>query len=66
MKWIKCSERMPENMIPVLVTNKNGEMFVAEWEVEYENWHLPAAGYYPTHWMPLPEKPLEPRGIREA
>ncbi|WP_105739367.1 DUF551 domain-containing protein [Cronobacter dublinensis] len=57
MEWIKCSERMPEAMVSVLVTGTWFHHAVSFWDggswcdLDYE---LPV-----THWMPLPTPPAE-------
>lgn len=71
-KWIKCSERMPEAGVPVLVL-LSGEIRVAEirWDTPtheetyqpFRYWDDPYDDGQPwevfdiTHWMPLPEPP---------
>ena len=54
--WVACSERMPENMVSVLVTGTWFHHSVAFWDglswcdLDFEQ---PV-----THWMPLPAAPL--------
>ena len=55
--WVKCSERMPELDVPVLVVNQNG----IDLGVIYDgdDWFLADAEREITHWMPLPAPPTE-------
>jgi len=64
MEWIKCSERMPENEDYVLCLNKS-ERF-GNFGAPFVSWHdaegwVGHSNYRPTvtHWMPIPEKPVE-------
>jgi len=70
--WIKCSERMPEPEIPVLIMN-NGDMRIGEirWDYPTHEETYQAFRYWDdpfddgqiwdccdiTHWMPLPAAP---------
>jgi len=57
MKWIKCSERMPENEQTVLVWHGHYEyQEILEWTGK--QWSpLYYSPYRITHWMPLPDPP---------
>lgn len=59
--WIKCSERMPENMADVLVTD--GEDVKSMWwnGTKWDSWDNRYAldSDAVTHWQPLPEPPQE-------
>ncbi|MCH0685641.1 DUF551 domain-containing protein [Escherichia coli] len=56
--WIKCSERMPENMSTVIVSNGTdiGHMW---WDGDnWTSWHrCDSVPEDVTHWMPLPAAP---------
>ncbi|ECC9987772.1 DUF551 domain-containing protein [Salmonella enterica] len=60
-KWIKCSDRMPDDMSDVLVTDgiDVGFMWCAgdEWDSWDKRYALDSDDI--THWMPLPEPPTE-------
>ena len=70
-KWIPCSERLPENNVPVLYVwrSQNGAVSVLHgWHFEIRSlgsaWHQSGMGMHRpdeevTHWMPLPEPPKE-------
>ena len=61
--WISCSERMPEGYADVLVTD--GEHVEVKWWDEsgyWDSWTELNSDIFDdeiTHWMPLPEPPLE-------
>lgn len=58
-EWIKCSERMPEELEDVLVTDGRViEIMYRRFDTWYET-SREAGGIYGkvTHWMPLPEPP---------
>lgn len=59
--WIKCSDRMPEDMADVLVTD--GEEVKSMWwnGDEWDSWvsKYSIDSWDVTHWMPLPEPPKE-------
>ena len=60
-RWIPVTERLPEEMTPVLTWSCPGNfMQTARWDgSEWKNtWNL-ALLRYVTHWMPLPERPKE-------
>jgi hypothetical protein len=71
MKWIKITDRLPNQDQQILCTNDKHEFYTAFYTrnpANYEPWYFdhwdsghccgrePIA---PTHWMPLPEKPQE-------
>lgn len=58
--WISCSERMPDNLIPVMVMYEDGEMWSAMWNgnrwddgTEYPDPHSV------THWREMPAAPKQ-------
>lgn len=57
-QWVPCSERLPDERVPVLVWHSRlgfgGENYVVDGEFEGR----PA----PTHWMPMLDPPLEQGG----
>lgn len=59
-KWIKCSERMPEHLDDVLVTD--GDSIEMKWwdGDDWDSWaerNSNICNDDVTHWMPLPEPP---------
>lgn len=60
-EWIKCSERMPDYFVDVLITD--GEHVELNWwdGVEWDCWAERNSDMRTyddvTHWMPLPEPP---------
>ena len=71
MDWIKCTDRMPPDMEPVIVTvvwrgEKRVETNVYHedgcWKQDYDSMDGGGTDYYSddeiTHWMPMP-KPAE-------
>lgn len=57
--WIKCSERMPEELEDVLVTDGRS---VEVMYLRFSLWYVTSpdsaiCGDEVTHWMPLPEPP---------
>ena len=65
-KWIKCSDRMPEEGNPVLVVSSiGGAVQNNVYECDGRTWCDFRADYNElsmdvfTHWMPLPEPPQE-------
>ena len=58
-KWIKCSEKMPDEMIPVLILTDYGKMDVCRFcDGLWINYMRPQhSDGSVTHWMPLPEPP---------
>ena len=61
-KWIKCSERMPDKFVDVLVTDGiYVEVMWLDcdwyWDSWIESWVVEVDRKNITHWMPLPEPP---------
>ena len=59
-KWIECSERMPEELDDVLVTD--GDNIEIKWwdGDDWDSWverNSNICSDDVTHWMPLPEPP---------
>lgn len=71
MEWIKCSDRMPEEEIEVLIFMDNKFIDVAFYTItKYDNGKIYRmfetgdimGGYEAeriTHWQPLPEPPIQ-------
>ena len=53
--WIKCSNGIPFQNIPVLVVDEIGNVFISYWD-DYEGWNTVSKI---THWQALPEPPKE-------
>jgi hypothetical protein len=64
MEWIRVQERMPPNTVAVLVWCPEREnTYTANWRAPF--WYHFADGgrrmkQMVTHWMPLPDPPLDP------
>ena len=62
-EWIKCSERLPESGITVLVSNNSGAIYTCRRSViERKNLEPDGADFTRerfTHWMPLPCPPKQ-------
>lgn len=61
-KWIKCSERMPDDFVDVLVTDgARVEVMWFDRDGYWDSWVEPRSVTIDsedvTHWMPLPELP---------
>lgn len=54
-EWIKCSDGIPLEHIPVLVADKSGNVFIGVWD-DYEGWDSISTI---THWQSLPEPPKD-------
>ncbi|HBY4775018.1 TPA: DUF551 domain-containing protein [Klebsiella pneumoniae] len=69
--WIPVSERMPPSRHEVLVGRWWGEKprWCCKWatyipghpDAQSSGWLIPGASWTPTHWMPLPTAPQEPK-----
>ena len=56
MTWIKPKDQMPEERIPVLITDVEGMQVVAWWDGSM--WHSENHFWFPRevqYWMPIPE-----------
>ena len=70
-RWIPVSERMPPSRHEVLVGRWWGEKprWCCKWatyipghpDAQSSGWLIPGASWTPTHWMPLPTAPQEPK-----
>lgn len=63
MKWIKCTEELPNDLSAVLVSNGT-IVGVAKYDKPENKWSWYQVGteqidYKVTHWMSLPESPSE-------
>jgi hypothetical protein len=61
MKWINCTDRLPETMDRVLIVTKRKVVKIGELMEMIDGWVTDNDEYidlnYITHWMILPEKP---------
>ena len=58
--WIKCSERMPEKYVDVLVCDSKLNVFISHQRYGYwRDLRVGESRFEVTHWMPLPEPPQE-------
>ncbi|CNF25292.1 Protein of uncharacterised function (DUF551) [Yersinia nurmii] len=69
--WIKCSDRMPESKVGVLVASEpDGKgsrgmkwaTYIPGHPDARGGWLIPGASWEPTHWMPLPAAPEKENG----
>ena len=59
-KWVKCSDRMPVKMVNVLVFDAGGNKFICCQENGFwRDFRVGSSRHEITHWMALPEIPLE-------
>lgn len=63
MKWVKCSDKMPEHMIAVFTwgIDRHGQQGgEVNWYLEPPDaqWCHSIRGIHVTHWMPWPEPPI--------
>lgn len=61
MEWIKCSDRMPDQFVEVLVCTEDGSRYIAALSVQM-NWD--DGDFFDdiqnvTHWQALPKPPTE-------
>ncbi len=56
MKWIPCSERMPEPGVFVLAWDGD-DIAMAEWDKGDDWWLFDGSGWDTTHWCDLPAPP---------
>ncbi|EFT2846262.1 DUF551 domain-containing protein [Escherichia coli] len=58
--WIKCSERMPDKLIPVMVMYEDGEMWSAMWSGQFwdDGCTIPDP-HAITHWREMPAAPQQ-------
>lgn len=62
MGWIGVKDRLPELDGSYIVhSSKSGAVFVAHFWVGHRRWSQKSHNKYITHWMPLPEPPVEHR-----
>ncbi len=71
MDWIRCSDRLPEECVDVLVYRKHNNPISAFLIIDVEGEHLEwrvndwdeseqaLSLSFVTHWMPLPEPPKD-------
>jgi hypothetical protein len=62
MEWISVEDELPVWRQYVLCIDRCGEINVCEYDKPWEDdppaWFSRTFGaFYPTHWMPLPERP---------
>lgn len=68
MKWISINDKLPELNSRVLIIESDGTIEICNYCKSYWNYHKNSIGFlneqdeqpsmcFPTHWMPLPNKP---------
>lgn len=58
-QWIPVKDRLPEDEKPVLVVTKYRRQFVSRYNHRFSGRWQCATNVPITHWMPLPEPPVE-------
>ena len=71
-EWVPVEKELPEEHERVLVTDADGEVYIAEWSKGYDGrirWWGPDFELFTEAWMPLPEpykaSPTEVEGSEE-
>ena len=58
MPWIRPQDQMPEDGIPVLITDVEGLQIVAWYVAGLDMWYSQHFSWFPyevNYWMPIPE-----------
>ena len=60
MEWIKVEDRLPEAGVNVFIYESDGMMEIGEYNVDHWIESIEyRLRYDVTHWMPLPEPPID-------
>lgn len=67
MEWVKCSDKLPEESVPVLTYDPVIDELRVDYILLFEDGEEPYIWgrklidhwYHVTHWMPLPEPPKD-------